>query len=300
MSNAPTGLLAFRRAVMSVTGLGAAEVGIVGDGAHARTGGYHEGRDVLVSIGRYHPGDQYIGAAGEDYSARLRRDRTGLTDDASAVDVGDNWPRGGRAAWLRWNRSLVAALHAGDQALAPVRAVNYSPDGTARKRTDREHGWSVIDSTDSVNIHTHVEFYRDSEGRRQACLDRLVALMGAAITGGSVTTQAEASAANASANSWAAVQLLPSYTVPFPNNDPNAKPTTVPGALAVAVEATLIKGAGSAALTDAQVAALGAQVTEALGAELTALRAELTAQRGDVARILAALRAAGTAATPAA
>ena len=110
MTNAPADLLALRATVQRLTGLAdPADVGIVGDGLHARTGGYHEGRDVLAAIGGYHPGAA-AGSLSEDYSARLARDRVGLTDDASAMDIGAAWPHGGRAAWLRFNNALAAAL----------------------------------------------------------------------------------------------------------------------------------------------------------------------------------------------
>lgn len=183
MTNAPSDLLAHRSVMAGITGLtNPADIGIVGDGAHQRTGGYHEGKDVLVSIGRYHPpASSHVGAAGEDYSARLARDRNGLTLSASAVDYGDNWPHGGREAWLRFNNALVAALHANVPALAAVRAVNYSPDGIQRLRTDRQSGWSVITSTDQVTIHTHAEYYRDTEGHRQATLDYVANLARAAV-----------------------------------------------------------------------------------------------------------------------
>jgi hypothetical protein len=188
MTDAPPDLLAFRTTVLRLTGLpGVADVGIVGDGAHQRTGGYHEGRDVLSAIGRYHPGAA-AGSGGEDYSARTARDRRGLTNRASAMDIGAGWPRGGRAAWLRYNALLVAALRAGDPELAALRALNYSPDGHARKRVDREHGFTVESSTDSVTGHTHHEWYRDTDGRRGACLDRMARLINQAITGVDVTT----------------------------------------------------------------------------------------------------------------
>lgn len=182
MTNPPSDLLGFRHAVQAETGLtDPADVGIVGDGVHAKTGGYHEGRSVLILIGRYHASAQ-AGSLLEDYSARLARDRMGLTEDSSAVDIASGWPRGGRAAWLRFNGMLVAALQAGDQALSAVRATNYSPDGVARHRIDREHGFSQVDdTTDSVTIHTHLEFYRDTANGRQAALDRIIQLIRAAI-----------------------------------------------------------------------------------------------------------------------
>lgn len=172
MTNAPADLLGLRAALQPITGLSAVDIGIVGDAAHARSGGYHIGRSGLVAAGVW----------STDYSVRLTRDRNGATESASAVDIGAAW-KAGRAAWLRWNNLLVAALHANDPALAAVRAVNYSPDGTAKRRTDREAGWSVVSSSDTVDIHTHIEFYRDTEGRRQQALDRIAALAQQAITG---------------------------------------------------------------------------------------------------------------------
>jgi hypothetical protein len=185
MTSAPADLLDFRKVVMTATGLtNPASVGIVGDGAHQRTGGYHEGRDVLQAIGRWtsqlRPGDTRL-----DYSCRLARDLTGLTNSASAVDIGYQWPRGGNAAWLRFNNLLVTALPA-DPALAPIRAVNYSPDGSTKKRRDRQNGWAAESTSDTVDVHTHIEFFRDTEGRRGACLNRLGQLINVAITGGSM------------------------------------------------------------------------------------------------------------------
>jgi VQ motif len=181
VTNPPADLLDFRAVVQRLTGIrDPADVGIVGDGIHMHTGGYHEGRDVLISIGRYHPGAP-AGSLNEDYSVRLSRDRAGLSNDASAMDIGAEWPNGGQAAWLRFNNLLVAHLHANGPYLAAIRATNYSPDGSTRLRTDRENGWATEDSTDSVDVHTHLEWYRDTEGRRQASFNRLAQLMQAAI-----------------------------------------------------------------------------------------------------------------------
>src|SRR5689334_21277151 len=110
MTIAPADLLALRTTVLSLTGLSGDAVGIVGDGAHQKTGGYHEGHDVLTAIGRYHPpATSHTGSSTEDYSCRLLRDRRGLTVEASAMDIGYQWPHGGSAAWLRFNNALVAA-----------------------------------------------------------------------------------------------------------------------------------------------------------------------------------------------
>jgi hypothetical protein len=65
-----------------------------------------------------------------------------------------------------------------------VRAVNISLDGKAKRRYDQLHrDQGLIASTDTVDTHTHCEFWRDTEGNRQATLDRMVALMRAAVAG---------------------------------------------------------------------------------------------------------------------
>jgi len=182
VTNAPADLLSLRATVQRLTGIGDPNsLGIVGDGLHEHTGGYHEGRDVLSAIGRYHPGAP-AGSLNEDYSVRLSRDRAGLTNNASAMDIGFDWPKGGNAAWLRFNNLLVAHLHGNEPSLAAIRATNYSPDGRTRLRTDRENGWATENSTDTVDVHTHLEWYRDTEGRRQASFNRLAQLIQAAIT----------------------------------------------------------------------------------------------------------------------
>lgn len=184
MTSAPSDLLDLRAILMDETGLtDPASVGIVGDGAHQKTGGYHEGRDVLTMIGRYHP-TAAAGSSSEDYSCRLQRDRAGLTNSSSGVDIGYRWPKGGNAAWLRFNNLLVGQLLAGDPALTAVRALNYSPDGSAKRRRDRESGWTLQSSTDTVDVHTHLEFYRDTEGRRQPTIARLGQIAHVAAAGG--------------------------------------------------------------------------------------------------------------------
>lgn len=173
MTQAPADLLELRSRIQARTGLTAVELGIVGDSAHAATGGYHEGRTDL----------ERAGVVGSDYSTRLPRDRAGLTESASAIDIGARWAAG-RSVWLRFNAALVAALHANEPALAAVRAVNYTDANGATLRTDREHGWSTESNSD--RDHTHVEWYRDTEGNRQASLDRLVQLVDQVVAGGPV------------------------------------------------------------------------------------------------------------------
>jgi hypothetical protein len=172
VTEAPADLIQLQKAIIVVTGLPADAVGIKGDKKHADKG---------VS---YHLGKDQIKKNKNPYSVRLKRDVNGLTNAASAMDIGDDWPRGGREAWKRFNNLLVAALQGGDPALATIRATNFSPDGSQRKRADRQLAFRIGDSDDNVDIHTHIEWYRDTEGHRDgACITRIVALMEQAITG---------------------------------------------------------------------------------------------------------------------
>lgn len=192
MTNAPSDLLTWRNEILRRTGLTGVSVGIVGDDAHASSGGYHIGKSGLIAIGRYHaPPTAHVGSDTEDYSARLLRDRQGLDENASAADIGDDWPHGGRAAWLRYNNLVAAALKGNDPALAPMRAINYSSNGTNRLRISRESGFAEKPSTDSVTTHTHHEWYRDTEGRRTECLARLLEFIDRAIAGGTVSTTSD-------------------------------------------------------------------------------------------------------------
>jgi hypothetical protein len=183
MTNSPADLLGFRATVMRLTGLtDPKQVGIVGDGVHQLTGGYHEGKDVLVAIQVYHgPPTSHVGSGNEDYSARLLRDRVALTNDASAMDIAFKWPNGGNDAWKRFNNLLVADLKANRAELAAVRATNYSEDGIKKQRIDRQNGWTQESTSDTVDVHTHLEFYRDTIGKRQSAFDRLAQLITAAI-----------------------------------------------------------------------------------------------------------------------
>lgn len=145
---------AFIANMRRITGLGVDEMGSAPDERHLAGGGYHVGPDDIRRIGRWLT----------DYSTRQVRDRIG-GNDASAFDVGDDWPRGGRAAWLRFNGLFLRQLQARDPALAAVRAINFSPDGKLCRRFDTfNRAQGVITSTDSVYMHTHGETWRDQAG----------------------------------------------------------------------------------------------------------------------------------------
>jgi hypothetical protein len=138
-----------------------AEVGIVGDTAHAAGGdSYHLGADQIRARGSR---DRYS----VDESAR---DGRGLDDNASALDIGlfsVRTPRGlfGLREFSIW---LVDRCKAGDPDTRDLREVIYSPDGRTVRRWDREKRRSSGD--DSHLFHTHLSEYRDADGRRMVAL----------------------------------------------------------------------------------------------------------------------------------
>ncbi|MEU4772975.1 hypothetical protein [Micromonospora sp. NPDC023644] len=168
MTRAPENLLAVRRLLLAHLNidedtvrsqdLEPAEVGIVGDPAHR--GGYHCGSDRVVS---------------GDYSVvESPRDRTGLTEFASALDVGDFSVsvRGKRHTLATFSMWLVAQCKAGADDTRDIREVIYSPDGQVVRRWDRLGRRSSGDS--SHRWHTHISYHRDAikAGRDQTALFR--------------------------------------------------------------------------------------------------------------------------------
>jgi len=148
---APQDLLDAIRYLQS-QGAPAASLGIVGDPAHVSTGGYHVGRDDLAAHGRL----------GYDYSViESPRDRR-PTGAASAIDfTGASW-------WRSLTLWLVARTAAGTPGTEDIREIIYTPDGRTVHRWDRLGRRSTGD--DSHLYHTHVSFFRDSEGRRGSFL----------------------------------------------------------------------------------------------------------------------------------
>jgi hypothetical protein len=156
-----------------VTGSPRADVGSAPNVAHKASGGYHCGALDLRAINA---------VGNDDYSIRQPRDRNRYNadvaagrNDASAIDWPDDWPRGGRAAWLRFNNLLRKQAGAGDPALSALRGINYSPDGVAKRRFDCLT-MTEGPSSDSVTIHTHGELWRDTIGAaaRRVTLDRIL------------------------------------------------------------------------------------------------------------------------------
>jgi hypothetical protein len=137
------------------TGSGGVNLGIVGDQSHTAKGtSYHLGRDQLVA-----------GA----YSATLARDRAGLSNAASAIDLGKRY--GTLAGLQAFSVELVAAIRAEPAKFRDIREVIYSPDGKVVRRWDNElkalrvGGDGTGQGDDTHLFHTHISFYRDAEAR---------------------------------------------------------------------------------------------------------------------------------------
>jgi hypothetical protein len=147
MTYAPDDLLAV---ILYLNGQGAPmdALGIVGDASHAATGGYHEGHDDLAAHGRL----------GYDYSVVESPRDARPTDAASATDFG------GTTWWRPLTLWLVAACETGAPGTEDIREVIYTPDGKTVHRWDRLGIRTTGD--DSHLWHTHLSFFRDSEGRR--------------------------------------------------------------------------------------------------------------------------------------
>jgi len=123
--------------------------GIVGDAAHISLGvSYHLGKDHLLSTA---------------YSIKTARDKAGLTNAASALDLGHS-----KKTVLRsFSKWLVAQGQKNAPGTRYIREIIYSPDGVKVLRWDRERGASSaprIGEADDTHLwHTHISFYRDSE-----------------------------------------------------------------------------------------------------------------------------------------
>lgn len=157
---APDPLQDARRLLLAhLPGLASAEVGIVGDQPHAATGNsYHLGKGQLVS---------------SSYSiVESSRDRNGLSNAASAMDIGDFavTVAGKRHTLQTFSVWLVAQCKAGTADTRDIREVIYSPDGSTVRRWDRLGIRSTGDS--SHQWHTHISYFRDSESRDKTGLFR--------------------------------------------------------------------------------------------------------------------------------
>jgi hypothetical protein len=131
-------------------GQGGVNLGIVGDASHLAKGvSYHLGKDDLL------PGA---------YSAERPRDKAGLTDAASAIDLGK---LGGSYGNLRsFSDWLARRCVAGDPGTGDVVEVIYSPDGQRVLGYKQGVAYLIPNYGDPSHLtHTHVSYFRDSEKR---------------------------------------------------------------------------------------------------------------------------------------
>lgn len=136
---------------------GGVNLGIVGDTDHQAKGvSYHLGRDQLS------PGA---------YSAERARDIAGLTNAASAIDLGR---LGGSYAQLRaFSDWLARRCVKNDPATVDVVEVIYSPDGKRVLGFKDGVDFLIPNYGDLSHLtHTHISFYRDSEFRDKVDLFR--------------------------------------------------------------------------------------------------------------------------------
>lgn len=164
MTVAPPGLKEARTVLLDNLGrhgLSPLAVGIVGDPAHV--GGYHCGTDRV----------RRSGSSVTDYSVvESPRDRAGLSEYASALDVGMfsvkvNGVTHNLRTFSVW---LVNQCRSGAADTGDIREVIYSPDGYVVYRWDRLGKRSTGDS--SHLTHTHISEFRDARGRHMPGLMR--------------------------------------------------------------------------------------------------------------------------------
>lgn len=162
MTYAPARLRSLQTYLMAQTGLSAGNLGIVGDAAHAVRATYHNGRDRFIASG--------LDTCAENYTICNARDRAGLTNAASAIDIGRH---GGLRSLSMW---LVQRARMNAPGTRDIREIIYSADGRTVLRWDRERGVQSLPKAgeaDSSHLwHTHVSFYRDSELRDKLVIFR--------------------------------------------------------------------------------------------------------------------------------
>lgn len=147
-------------------GEGGVNLGIVGSMAsHCK--GYHLGRDRIFGPCACRPGgDCKPGLGDADYSVKWPRDLAGLTDAASAIDLGK---LGGSLAAL-WDFSawLARRAMAGDPTCSDIRDIIFWDP-----KRNVVVGWNALSPAGLIDgygdashkTHTHISFWRDSEGR---------------------------------------------------------------------------------------------------------------------------------------
>lgn len=152
MTSAPANLTALMAYWVKQGGV---NLGIVGDAPHVAGGtSYHLGKDDLRP---------------DAYSIQTARDKAGLSQYASAVDLGKLG--GGYPKLRKFSAWLVNQCRHNAPDTRDVREVIYSPDGVTVLRWDRERGIASDprdgEADNSHRTHTHISYYRDSRLRGQ-------------------------------------------------------------------------------------------------------------------------------------
>lgn len=157
MTYADPALLAARNYLISL-GIPGDAIGVVGDQSHQSSGGYHVGNDVLSLIGKLD----------SDYSKRqTERDRPG-SNAAMALDIG-----GLTADELyRLTKWLIEQVRAGAWDARNVREVigRRSPSGGVTRFDVL--GIQPDSGSSDHESHTHISYFRDSEGEDKTALLR--------------------------------------------------------------------------------------------------------------------------------
>lgn len=144
---------------------GGVPLGIVGNQKHCS--GYHLGKDRIFGSCACRPDGTCVpGIGSRDYSVQIRRDKAGLSNAASAIDLGR---LDGSLAGLRsFSKWLVRQCQDHPKAYRDIREIIYSPDGRTVQRFSGEDGTIHTgpgNGDSSHTTHTHISFYRDSTGR---------------------------------------------------------------------------------------------------------------------------------------
>ena len=142
---------------------GGVPLGIVGNNAHC--GGYHLGADRIYSDCACKPSGACVkGQRSNDYSVQYSRDKKGLSNAASAIDLGKlNKSLHELRKFSRW---LVARCQNDATVRHLVREIIYSPDGQKVQRYSGADNVIYVgpgNGDSSHTTHTHISFWRDTQ-----------------------------------------------------------------------------------------------------------------------------------------
>lgn len=142
---------------------GGQNLGIVGSRSH--TSGYHLGKDRI-----YDGAGPGRGAA--DYSVKLPRDKAGLTNYVSAIDLG----HANKAKLRAFSVWLVKQCQLKTPGYSNIKEIIYSPNGIAVRRWDAVTrkvyvaGDGTGQGDNSHRWHTHISYYRDTRTQNLVAL----------------------------------------------------------------------------------------------------------------------------------